>query len=399
MKQQLANGILVCIFLIFMGCASLNIPNMTSSGVASLEEDEKRLWKRCEEEQEAIARSGTILQDPELSNYLSEILNNLIPGNIKQQWGIKGKVFVIKNSLFNAFAYPNGVIYIHTGVLANLENEAQLATILAHEITHTLNRHSLKQLRGNINSSAFWTTLIVTAVSVTGESAYADLGRIGYMSAITGYSRSLEKEADTEGFKLLLDNGYDIQETKKAFEIFEAIIKDEKIKGPFFFSTHPRIKNRIANFKKLIKKENKNPTTDSLKFKNNEYRYMNIIKKNILKNVKLDIKISHFKTAERQLKRYLKLEPKSSQAYYLYGELLLNQNKLADAKEKYLLAIENKPVYPDAYKAFGIMAFKEKRINKAKEHFTKYLNRKPNADDKDYILYLLKKIEKQEKKQ
>ena len=54
------------------------------------------------------------------------------------------KIVVIKDPYLNAFAFPNGVIYIHTGMLARMDNEAQLAALLAHEMSHCIHRHTLR---------------------------------------------------------------------------------------------------------------------------------------------------------------------------------------------------------------------------------------------------------------
>src|SRR4030067_1130229 len=90
--------------------------------------------------------------------------------------------------------------------------EAQLATLLAHEMTHATHRHAIKQFRDARNKTAF---LAVITAGTSGLAA--PLGALGTLAAITGYSREQEAEADREGFKLMVKAGYDPGEAPKLF--------------------------------------------------------------------------------------------------------------------------------------------------------------------------------------
>jgi predicted Zn-dependent protease len=102
-------------------------------------------YGKAQEEQDAIDGSGLLYQDTEIENYLNQIAEKLQTNSISPD--ISFQIKVIKDPKLNAFALPNGVIYIHTGILARMDNEAQLAALLAHEMTHCTHRHSLKTLR------------------------------------------------------------------------------------------------------------------------------------------------------------------------------------------------------------------------------------------------------------
>jgi predicted Zn-dependent protease len=136
------------ILLILMLCFAVacstpaNLPLATdNSGV----DDEKRLWQRSEDEQEVLTQSGLIYRDDQLDDYLNQVARKLQPPEILEH--IPFRIMVIKSPYLNAFAFPNGVIYIHTGILARMDNEAQLAALLGHEMTHCTHRHALKTLR------------------------------------------------------------------------------------------------------------------------------------------------------------------------------------------------------------------------------------------------------------
>ena len=159
-----------------MGCATTSLPPVTKD--FRLEDDERRLWLRSEEEQKVIYRSGVIYRDEELEAYLNEIAEKLQPAEVFTH--IPFKVIVIKNHLLNAFIYPNGVLYVHSGILARMDNEAQLATLLAHEMTHATHRHLIEQFRDIKNKTAFLATIQVTT---------AGLGVYGSLATLLGDDR------------------------------------------------------------------------------------------------------------------------------------------------------------------------------------------------------------------
>ena len=109
------------------GCAAKE--TKTSTGTLVLEDDEQRLWRQVRDEEKRIDRSGHVLQDAELNAYLNEIAKAVAGDRFTDQ-GMSFQIKVIKNPLLNAFTEPNGVIYVHTGLLIKMENEAQLATLL-----------------------------------------------------------------------------------------------------------------------------------------------------------------------------------------------------------------------------------------------------------------------------
>src|SRR3990170_3267566 len=132
----------------------------------------------------------------------------------------------------NAFAMPNGHVYVHTGLLARLDDEAQLAMILGHEMTHVTHRHALKFNRDATNKQILYTILSVAA-------------SIGVaLAAINGYGRDLEREADAEGMKRLVRAGYDPKEAAKVFELLRSEGKDRGTLETFFFGSHPRSEER-----------------------------------------------------------------------------------------------------------------------------------------------------------
>ena len=135
-----------------------------------------------------------------------------------------------------------------------MDNEAQLATLLGHEMTHVTHRHLVKMFRDIKNKTAFLATLQVATAGLGPIGSLAGtLGTIGTVAAVTGYSRENETEADKEGFHLVALAGYDVEEAPKLFLHLKREVEEEQIKEPFFFGTHPRLQERIDNYNVLLK--------------------------------------------------------------------------------------------------------------------------------------------------
>jgi predicted Zn-dependent protease len=395
----------------FSSCASTKISNIRSLEELELAEDEANLWKVVDEIQLKLDKSGFIYEDPLLAQYLDEVLNKVIGAGFEQKYGVNLKVLVIRDPDFNAFAFPNGAIYLHTGLLASLENEAQLAHVIGHEATHFMNRHVLRQWRSMVNKTAFLKSfeILTSGVAVYGGVGLAgivgDLSGLGMLGAMAGYSRALEDEADREGFEMTRRAGYDATEAVKAFEILEDSLKDEKRKVPYFYSSHPQAKKRIKLMKKLVEEAGL-PLSDEVDSTGEEMDYLNRTKVLMLDNAELDMKRNNFRLARRQIERYFKKASADPRAFFLNGELnrmewlkpadkksrnkresldVADKNFAAQAESAYLKAIEFDPAYADSYRGLGLLYYKKKELEKAKEQFKKYLDLQPQAGDADYI--------------
>jgi len=370
------------------GCASTNLAPVSSNGNFRIEEDEKRIWLRSEEEERDLNRSGLLYEDKELEAYLNDIARKLQPPAVYKS--IPFKIKVIKNPYLNAFTYANGVIYVHTGILARMENEAQFATLLAHEMTHSTHRHGVKEFRHVQNKSAFLATFRTTlgGTPIVGGLVNA-LGELGTMASVSGYSSDLETEADTEGLKLMVKAGYDPQEAPKLFEQLKQELEEEEITEPFFFGTHPRVKERMKNYAKLLKGEYKERRGGT---KNAEL-FQSKISRLVLDNAWLDLKGGRFKQAQRGAEKYQAKKANDARGYYLLGEVCRQRGEKGGgekAKSYYQKAIAINPGYPDSFKAMGLMQYKQGEKGSAKKNLKQYLSLAPQAADREYIEEYLK---------
>jgi len=257
---------------LLISCATTHVPPISSLGASfQPERDEVKLWERSRAEEAKLAEKVTFYHDPLLVDYLEQVVNRIEPPGMAANRQVTYRVTVVEDPTLNAFAYPTGAIYVHTGLLARMENEDQLATVLGHEMTHVENRHMLRYQRSARNKQiGFGIAAIAGAVVVAGEEGraasqgkYGKAARIGVLAnvliglgltlaivaSVNGYGRSLEREADDGGFRKMADAGYDVREAPK---VYQALMDDHGESGKaeaFFFGSHPRLSERIESAK------------------------------------------------------------------------------------------------------------------------------------------------------
>lgn len=410
--------------LLASACASRNVPPIGAGGRPfTPEADERALWARAEKEEDKLLKRATVYDDPLLEEYLAAVGDRLLPESVRAAGGPGFKFGVISDPTLNAFAMPNGRIYVHTGLLARLENEAQLATIVAHEMTHVTHRHTLRFTRDARNKQVLYTILGVAAsigiavaagsraregdyvgAAVLSQTANAVLGlglQLAAIASITGYGRDLEREADTNGMDLLVRAGYDPKEAPKVFEL---LLSEREDRGPietFFFGTHPRVQERLETTRELLRTKYAD-TAAGYGVTNTEdfdLRMRTVARE----NAHLDIRAGRFGLAERQLERVLALTPNDPRAHLYYGDLYRLQAQRArtpeekaeharKALQRYERAAALDPGFPDPFRQLGLLYYQQKDPARARAAFEKYLALKRDAPDaariKEYLLEL-----------
>jgi beta-barrel assembly-enhancing protease len=195
-----------------------------------------------------------ILENPALKSYIQGIVNQILKSNeVKKKKIFPYQVTLVNDDrTINAFCAPGGFIYVYTGLLYFLENEASLAAVLAHEIAHAEKRHVRQRMLSTIGVQ-----IILSAILGGDSSGWKDIaGQLAGNLALLSNSRRDELEADDFGFQYLRSTPY-YQGSMSYF--FEKILKEEK-KGKFsktfekFLSTHPLAEDRLKENEKRIQK-------------------------------------------------------------------------------------------------------------------------------------------------
>jgi len=199
---------------------------------------------------------GGLVEDPQISQRVNRVGARLLQaltqmeGEKQAQAGreLNWTAFpfrfeVLSSDKLNAFALPNGSIYITKGLLQHLGSDDQLAAVLAHEMGHVVLRHAAKALAARLKGN-----VIVIAFQVLFGKELAQLvGGAAYLLELS-YSREQEKEADHAGYLLACFAGYDPQAMIEVFEFFKS---QEGNPGLEILRTHPLPQTRIDYLKGL----------------------------------------------------------------------------------------------------------------------------------------------------
>jgi predicted Zn-dependent protease len=366
------------------GCATPPAAHVSSeSDTLPANEDEKMLWQKSEAEQRVLESTGLIYQNEELEAYLNKVVAKLQPQAGRADLPIRVKV--IKNAYLNAFAYPNGMIYIHTGLLARMDNEAQLAAVLAHEITHCTRRHALRAFKHFKDKRSFLTGVqqALMANKVLQKLA-GNMGFTGSLAAVSGYARELEAEADRVGMELMTRAGYNPKEARSLFDHMISEIDLEGSEEPFFFGSRARVRERIDHLQSL---SDDRYTRNKTAIKNTEL-FLAKLDQLYLDNARLDIRLGRFQAARRGVEKFLRIKPDDTRAYFLLAESYRQQGQDSDIQKAlayYNRAIILDPSFAAPHKAIGLIHYKKGQLALAKKFFESCLQLSPDTPDKAYI--------------
>lgn len=368
------------------GCTSPPAPmDCTGAHCQPSGADEQMLWQKSEEEQRAFESGGLLYPDPDLEDYLNQLAVKLQP----QPADLKIRVKVIKNTQLNAFAYPNGMIYMHTGLLAAMDNEAQLAAVLAHEITHCTHRHALKAFKKLKDQPAILRAFRRTLSETKGLQRIAGfMGISGTVAAVSEHIRELEAEADRVGIALMAKAGYDPRE---ALLIFDKMTSEMETQGleESPLGSHPTVRQRVADLQNLIGAQYPH---NGMETRNEEIFLAKLIRL-FLDNAELDIRGGRFQAARSGLDKHLRIRPDGPRAYFLLGEIYRQRKQDGDTLKAlafYNRAVSLDPDFASAHKAIGLIHYKEGRLTLARKFFESCMQLAPDSPDKAYIQEYLK---------
>ena len=203
--------------------------------------DEGGLWGMMDREETRLRRSPFNLRNPQLQGYIQDIACRLGGEHCADI-----RVYLMRTPFFNASMAPNGMMQVWTGLLLRVENEAQLAAVLGHEIGHYLARHSIERLRQARSNMA--------AAQIMGLFGVVGLvGQLGVAASMMAYSRDNESEADRIGLLLMHKAGYATEEAAKVWQNLQLELKerpDGGAKNPLF-ATHPAPEDRQQELARL----------------------------------------------------------------------------------------------------------------------------------------------------
>lgn len=202
-----------------------------------------------------IRQNMRFVRDPNINEYVRQIGQRLVSQSERPDYPFTFQV--VDNNTINAFATTGGFVYLHTGLIKSVENEAELASVLGHEIGHITGRHLIGQLRQRAIASG-----VASAAGIDRNTAVS----LGVELALNlPRSRQDEFDADRRGLRMLSKAGY----AQSAMISFMQTLQRRSPSIPAFLSTHPPMRDRIAALQRLINSE---PTSGQDGLNTSQYR-------------------------------------------------------------------------------------------------------------------------------
>ncbi len=226
--------------------ASNDLPEIGTAGAAAITIDKEKQYGRAFS---IITRANQpIVDDPLLSEYISELGNKLVANADSVKFPFN--FFLVRDNEINAAAFFGGHIMIHTGLFLYAETESQLASVLAHEISHVTQRHLARITEAQAKSNPATLAALAGSILLAIASPQAGLAAMqttlaANMQANINYTRSHEFEADRIGLKTLARSGYDPREMAGFFGKMAAQYRYASV-PPQMLLTHPLPETRIS---------------------------------------------------------------------------------------------------------------------------------------------------------
>ena len=228
--------LLLCI-LVLSGCA--RNPVTGKRQIVLISESQEIAYGR-EAHPEVLAQFGRV-EDSDLQNYFNEIGQELAVLSHRPE--LKWHFNVVDSPIINAFALPGGYIYFTREILAYMNNEAELAGVMGHEIGHVTARHSVSQIS---KSQLFGVGLGLGSVLSPTFSQLSEFAQVGVGMLSLKYGRDDERQSDELGVKYMSLGGYDPRELSKFFVVFQQMRENSSQSIPDWLSSHPAPPDRIT---------------------------------------------------------------------------------------------------------------------------------------------------------
>ena len=340
--------------------------------------DEGGLWALMDREESRLRASPFVLRDPALRNYVQSIACRVAGEHCPDI-----RVHLVSTPLFNASMAPNGMMQVWTGLLLRMENEAQLAAILGHEIGHYMQRHTLERLRDVRSRSAFSQFLGLFGVA-------GAVAQLAVLASMFSYSREQEAEADQIGLVLMRKAGYDGREAGRIWENLLLEVKARKDSDTMnipMFATHPAPEDRQKALQQLAAESDGGETgTDTWEKTIDTFRHEWIVD---------EVRRRQPDESLALLNRMVARVPVRAEYLYARGEVYRMRAGSGDidaAISDYRAAIDAGREPPETHRSLGLIYRTRSQPAEAKASFERYLSAAPNAPDAAFIKAYLREL-------
>ena len=291
------------------------------------------------------AQGGDYVADPAVARYVKSVGDRLAAVSDRK---LPYEFHVLNDSTPNAWALPGGKIAINRGLLVELQSEAELAAVMAHEIVHAAARHSAQSMERNM----FLQGALVAAGVALGDTGYRDIGMLG--ANIGGqlvqqkYSRDAETEADAYGMRYMRRAGYDPAAAVGLQQTFVRLAEGKQsnwLAG--LFASHPPSPERVAaNRALLAQMGNPGGEVGKEKYQRNIARLLRTKPAyDAYDEARKAFEKDDLNTALRKVNQAIRIEPKEAIFFGLRGEIRTAQKNTTAALRDLDRAVALNPDY------------------------------------------------------
>lgn len=357
----------------FTGCA----PNPVTGRVQLMlisEEDEIKLDRQFSPQQ--FSTDYGISLDAPLNQYIARVGQGLVPGTHRPKMPYSFQC--VNATYINAYAFPGGTIGVTRGILLELESEAELASLLGHELGHVNARHTAERLsRGQI------TQMLVTGLSILAAArspalgdVASSLGMLGAGVLLAAYSRDDEREADALGMDYAVNTGYNPDGFVRLMAMLQGLSQKKPAATEILFSTHPwsaeRYQTALSTASGKYTGARKNPLHRE-RYLDNTARLRRL--RGAISEMQLgerDMAARRLTEAESRFRKALQQAPEDYAGLLLLAKSLILQERHATARPYIEEARRVYPQEPQSQFLSGLIRLEAKEFESALRDFTSY---------------------------
>jgi predicted Zn-dependent protease len=345
------------------------------------ESDEKGLWGIMDRYERDMKTSRFVVRDAEVNAYMREILCRLA-----DRYCADVRIYVVRTPLFNASMAPNGMMEVWTGLLFRCRDEAQLATIIGHEVGHYLRQHTLERYR-DARSKADFGTFLSMGLAIAGVGWAGSLAQLALVASTFSFSRDQEREADEIGLNLMADAGYSPVATAEVWGQLLAEYKGSTAERgqSLLFATHPLPEERLETLRKAAAARGEAGDHGRDRY----HARLAALRPRLIAD---ELALRQYGRSEIVFEQLLVDAPDDGGLWFAKGEVYRLRGASGD-QEKALAAYERaiaaKGAPPEVWRSIGLVELKSGAKQRAEKAFDAYLQAKPDATDREVLKTLL----------
>ena len=338
-------------------------------------EDEKKLGEKF---LHAVLQQLRLVEDPEVVGYVDRVGQTVV--DHLEVHTFPYHFYVVDSSALNAFAAPAGHVFMNRGLIEIMDDEGELAAILAHEIAHVQSRHIAQRMARAQKLSIASLGGLLAGILLGGEAGAAIIAgsQAGATSAMLNYSRQDEEEADRKGLRYLEAADYHGED----FVIIMKKMGQDSWKAgghiPTYLTTHPGVPERVAYLATTVETRPKS-SQSTKKGSNNSDAFL-------LMQTKLYGGYENPAEASAKFREWLEIPETKAMAYYGMGLLQRRQRMMQEAVDSLKSAINLRPDLVPILVELGETYFQMGEFDKANSVVSSALILEP---DQEMALYVL----------